>query len=102
MFDIFWMNVAAFIAFVNVILVMLLIYAYAESWRKVRSGFTASLVVFAVFFLIQNIVIITFWYVLYSLVPSSQSIVEGAAPYLTAINGMEAIGLGFLTRSTWK
>lgn len=102
MFDIFWMNVAAVFALINVVFVLLLIYAYVQSWRKVRSGFTVSLILFAVFFLIQNVVIITFWYVLYSLVPSSQSIVESAAPYLAAINAMEAIGLGTLTRSTWK
>lgn len=102
MYDIFWMNVAAIFAFVNVALVGLLIYAYVQSWRKVRSGFTASLILFASFFLIQNLVIIIFWFVLYGLVPSAQPVVEGAAPYLTAINAMEAIGLGSLTRVTWK
>lgn len=102
MFDIFWMNVAAIFAFINVVFVALLVYAYVQSWRKVRSAFTVSLIVFATFFLIQNLVIIIFWYVLYSLVASAQPIVEAAAPYLTAINAMEAIGLGSLTRSTWK
>jgi len=102
MFDIFWMNVAAVFAFINVALVLLLIYAYVQSWRKIRSGFTVSLILFAVFFLVQNVVIITFWFVLYSQVPAFTSIVTAAAPYLTAINAMEAIGLGTLTRSTWR
>ncbi len=100
MFDIFWMNVAAVFAFVNVVLVALLIYAYVDSWRKVRSNFTASLTVFAVFFLVQNIVIIVFWYVLYTTVASD--VVTAAAPYLTAVNAAEAFGLGLLTRSTWR
>jgi hypothetical protein len=29
-------------------------------------------------------------------------IVEAAAPYLTAVNAAEAVGLGMLTRTTWK
>jgi hypothetical protein len=102
MFDIFWMDVAAVFALVNIVFVALLIYAYVESWRKVRSSFTVSLIVFAAFFLIQNLVIIVFWYWLYSLVPAAQSTVETAAPYLTLVNAMEAVGLGILTRSTWK
>ena|ERR1022692_1604387 len=100
MFDVFWMNVAAIFAIVNVVLVALLTYAYIQSWRQVRSGFTASLIVFSVFFLVQNFVIIVFWYVLYSTL--SMPIVEAAAPYLTAVNAAEAVGLGMLTRTTWK
>lgn len=102
MFDLFWMNVAAVFAFINVALVVLLIYAYVQSWRKVRSAFTTSLILFATFFLIQNLVIIVFWYVLYSLVASAEPVIESAAPYLTVINALEAIALGNLTRVTWK
>jgi len=102
MFDIFWMNIAAVFALVNVLFVALLIYAYVESWRKVRSSFTVSLIVFAAFFMIQNLIIIIFWYWLYSLVPTAQTTVEAAAPYLTLVNAMEAVALGSLTRSTWK
>src|SRR5208282_369033 len=102
MFDIFWMNIAAVFALVNVLFVALLIYAYVESWRKVRSNFTVSLIVFATFFMIQNLAIIIFWYWLYSLAPAAQPTVEAAAPYLTLVNAMEAVALGSLTRSTWK
>lgn len=101
-FDIFWMNVAAVFALINVVFVVLLIYAYYQSWRNFRSGFTASLVAFAAFFLVQNAIIIIFWYVLYGLVASAQPIVVAAAPYLTLINAMEAIALGNLVRVTWK
>jgi hypothetical protein len=100
MFDVFWMNVAAVFALVNVALVGALIYAYAQSWRHIRSNFTASLLVFAVFFLVQNFVIILFWYVMYTTV--SEPIVSAAAPYLTGVNVAEAVGLGLLTRSTWR
>ena len=101
-FDIFWMNVAAVFAILNVALVGVLIYCYYESWRKVRSTFTASLMVFAAFFLVQNLIIIVFWYALYGLVPSAQTIVVAAAPYLVLINLTEALALGNLVRVTWS
>jgi hypothetical protein len=102
MFSIFWMNVAAVFALANVVFVVLLIYAYLQSWRKFRSTFTTSLVVFAVFFLLQNVVIIVFWYYLYGLVSSAQPLVEAAAPYLVAVNAMETVGLGSITATTWR
>lgn len=100
-FDIFWMNVAAIFAFLNVAFVLVLMVLYFQSWRRVHSSLSVSLVTFAGFFLIQNLVIIVFWFVLYGLVPQAQAVVEGAAPYLTAINALESIGLGNLVRVTW-
>ena len=100
-FDIFWMNVAAVFAFLNVALVLLLLFLYFQSWRRMHSSLSTALMTFASFFLIQNLVIIIFWLVLYGLVPQAQSVVEGAAPYLTAINGLESIGLANLVRVTW-
>lgn len=101
MFDIFWMNVAAVFALANVAFVLLLIGLYFQSWRRMHSSLSMSLMTFAGFFLIQNLVIIVFWFVLYGLVPQAQAVVEGAAPYLTAINALECIGLGNLVRVTW-
>jgi len=42
-FDVFWMNVAAVFAIVNVALVFLLLGLYYQSWRKLRSALTISL-----------------------------------------------------------
>lgn len=100
-FDIFWMNVAAVFAFANVAIVIALIALYFQSWRHMRSSLTLGLMVFSLFFLIQNTIIIVFWLVLYTLVPAAESTVVAAAPYLTAINGVECIGLGNLLRVTW-
>ena len=100
-FDIFWMNVAAAFAFLNVALVLLLVGLYFQSWRKMHSSMSVSLITFAGFFLVQNLVIIVFWFVLYGLVPQAESVVSGAAPYLTAINALESVGLGNLVRVTW-
>ena len=101
-FDIFWMNVAAIFAFLNVAFVLVLVALYIQSWRRVRSSISLALISFAVFFLIQNLVIIVFWYVLYGLVPAAQEIVVAAAPYLVAINALETFGLANLVRITWS
>ena len=100
-FDIFWMNVAAIFAFLNVAIVLTLMGLYLQSWRKLRSSLSVALTTFAGFFLVQNLVIIVFWLILYSIVPSAHDIVVSAAPYLTAINGLESIGLANLLRVTW-
>ncbi len=101
-FDLLWMNVAAVFALANVAMVLILLSVYLQSWMKVRTGFAMGLVLFAVFFLIQNAIIVVFWYILYSLVPAAQDIVIAAAPYLVLINLAETLALGNLVRITLK
>ena len=101
-FDILWMNVAALFAFANIAFVAVLVGLYYQGWRSVPSGFTLGLIIFAAFFLIQNLVVVVFWYLLYGLASSAQPIVVAAAPYLTLINLAEAAALGNLVRITWK
>jgi hypothetical protein len=102
LFDVLWMNVAAVFALANVAIVVVLIYAYLQTWRRFRSNFTASLVIFSMFFLLQNVIVIVFWYFLYSQVSSALLLVEAAAPYLAFLNATETVGLGSLTMMTWK
>lgn len=101
-FDILWMNVAAVFALANVVLVLILLWVYLQNWLRMHSGFTLGLMLFAVFFLIQNGVIVIFWYVLYQQVPAATAIVEAAAPYLVVINLAETVALANLVRITWK
>lgn len=95
------MNVAAVFAFVNVAFVLVLSALYFQSWRRTHSSLAVALLIFAGFFLLQNLIIIVFWYVLYGLVPVAQAIVSAAAPYLTVINLTESLALGNLLRITW-
>ncbi len=101
-FDIFWMNVAAIFAFLNVAFVLVLIGLYYQSWRRLRSSLSVALMSFAFFFLIQNVVIVVFWSVLYGIVPAARDIVVAAAPYLVAINALETLALANLVRITWS
>ncbi len=101
-FDIFWMNIAAIFAFLNVAMVVVLLGLYLQSWRKLHSSISIALTTFAGFFLVQNLVIIVFWLILYSIVPTARDVVTAAAPYLTAINALESVALANLLRVSWS
>lgn len=97
-----WLYAAAVFALINTVLIILLLWLYSTSFRKVRSTFTIGLIVFVLFFLIQNIVIIVFWYQLYNLAPVAASLVNSASPYMTVINLVETIALLSLVRVSFK
>jgi hypothetical protein len=52
--------------------------------------------------MIQNIVIVIFWFNLYTAGPSIKNIVDSAAPYLFAINIAQSGGLSVLLWITQK
>jgi len=92
---------AAVFALANTVLIVILLVLYSSSFRKIRSSFTIGLIFFALFFLVQNIAIIIFWYQLYSLGPAV-AIVNAASPYMTVINLVETIGLISIVRVSMK
>jgi hypothetical protein len=49
-------QVVAFFSAINVLLLIGLIWIYAGSFRRVRAQFTAGLLFFATFFLLQNLI----------------------------------------------
>jgi hypothetical protein len=93
-----WLYAAAVFALINTILIILLLSLYSTSYRKVRSTFTIGLIIFVLFFLIQNIVIIVYWFQLYNLAPVATSLVSSASPYMTLINLVETVALLSLVR----
>ena len=97
-----WLYAAAVFALANTVLIIILVLLYSSSFRKIRSPFALGLILFAVFFLLQNIAIIIFWYQLYSLVPTANNIVNSASPYMTVINLVETIALISIVRVSMK
>jgi len=97
-----WLYASAVFALANTALIIILVSLYASSFRKIRSPFALGLILFAVFFLLQNIAIIIFWYQLYSLVPTASNIVNSASPYMTIINLVETIALISIVRVSMK
>jgi hypothetical protein len=97
-----WLYVAAVFALANTVLIVILVSLYTSSFRKIRSPFALGLILFAVFFLIQNLAIIIFWYQLYQLAPSAVAIVNSASPYMTVINLVETVALISIVRVSMK
>lgn len=97
-----WIYVSAVFALLNTALIIILLWLYSMSFRRIRSTFTVGLLLFVFFFLIQNVVIIIFWYQLFSMAPSAASIVDAFSPYMTAVNVVETVALLSLVRVSLK
>ena len=97
-----FMLAAAGAAIANIGLLFVIIATYIQNARLIRSYFTYGLVLVASLFIIQNIVIVVFWFNLYTAGPAIKDIVDAAAPYLFAINIAQTGGLSVLLWITRK
>jgi len=91
-----FMLAAAGAAITNIGLLAVIVATYVQNARLIKSYFTYGLILVASLFIIQNIVIVIFWFNLYTAGPSIKSIVDAAAPYLFAINAAQSVGLAIL------
>ncbi len=83
-------------AMTNIGLLAAVIFTYAQNLRFVKSYFTIGLILVASLFMVQNIVIVIFWFNLYFGGPTIKNIVNTAAPYLFFINLAQTCGLAVL------
>lgn len=90
------MLAAAGAAITNIGLLAVIIATYIQNARLIKSYFTYGLILVASLFIVQNIVIVIFWFNLYNAGPSIKNIVDAAAPYLFAINIAQSAGLAIL------
>jgi hypothetical protein len=88
-----FMLAAAAAAITNIGLLAIIIVTYIQNARLIKSYFTYGLVLVASLFIIQNIVIVIFWFNLYTAGPTIKNIVNASAPYLFAINVAQTSGL---------
>ena len=96
------MLAAAGAAITNIGLLAVIITTYIQNARLIKSYFTYGLILVASLFIIQNIVIVIFWFNLYTAGPSIKNVVESAAPYLFTINVAQSGGLSVLLWITKK
>jgi hypothetical protein len=87
---------AAIAALINIGLLGYIISIYIQNIRLLKSFFTYGLVLVASLFMLQNIVIVIFWFNLYLAGPAIKNIVDSAAPYLFFINLSQSVGLSIL------
>ncbi len=83
-------------AIVNLVLVGLLLFAYSSSYRQMRTGFTLGLLVFALFFLVQNLI------TLFSYVTMMSYYAAGVDLHVALFTWAQTAGLGVLVATTWK
>lgn len=91
-----FMIAAAIAALLNIGLLGTLIVLYFQNTRLVKSYFTYGLITVTSAFMVQNIVIVIFWFNLYTAGPAIKGIVDAAAPYLFLINLAQTIGLAVM------
>lgn len=97
-----FMLAAAGAAITNIGLLAVIIATYIQNARLIKSYFTYGLVLVALLFIVQNIVIVVFWFNLYTAGPAIKNIVDAAAPYLFGINIAQTAGLSVLLWITRK
>ena len=93
---------AAAAALTNIALLGAIMATYVQNMRLIRSYFTSGLVLVASLFIVQNIVIVIFWFSLNMAGPAIKDIVDAAAPYLFVINIAQSGGLAVLLWITRK
>jgi len=87
---------AAVFESINVALLIALLANYGNSYRKVKSEFTAGLIFFAAFFLIQNLLS------LYSYLAMFMFYAQGVGGLVLAITIAQTAGLAILVWMSWR
>lgn len=87
---------AVIFAFVNIILLSILIITYSQNIRLIKSYFTVGMLFVAALLLIQNVMIIGFWSTLYMESSEFMKTVDMLSHYMFAINLVQTIGLSVL------
>ena len=91
-----FMLAAVVSAFLNIGLLGVAIGTYVQNLRVIRSYYTSGLVLVAFLLMIQNIVIVLFWFTLYMDDKAMMMSADMVAHYLFAINVIQTIGLSVL------
>lgn len=86
---------------VNALLLLALLYAWAQSYREVRASHTLGLLVFGGLLFLQNALA----FYLYNFHPVFRTWLDTAAALpqsgMMALSVLELLALGFLVRVTW-
>ena len=91
-----FMLAAVVSAFLNICLLGVAIGTYVQNLRVIRSYYTSGLVLVAFLLMIQNIVIVLFWFTLYMDDKALMMSADMVAHYLFVINIIQTIGLSVL------
>lgn len=90
------MDFSVIFGIVNIILLLLLLYVYAQNYRQMKSPFLLGLMLFAVIFLVENILGVYFHFMM---VDYYSAEAMGNVRILMAI---QTVALAILTWVTWR
>ena len=90
------MTISTILTGVNIMLILSLLYVYISNYSKLKSMFTLGLGIFAVLFLIQNV--ISFYYFV-TMMPYYAASVEG---FVFAFSLLQTLAFVVLNYITWK
>ena len=91
-----FMIAAVVSAFLNIVLLLVIIGTYIQNMMVIRSYYTSGLVLVAAMLMLQNIVIVLFWSTLYMDDKALMMSADMVSHYLFAINVIQSIGLSAL------
>jgi len=91
-----FMLAAVISAFLNIGLLLIIIGTYLQNMRVIRSYYTSGLVLVASLLMIQNVVIVLFWFTLYMDDKALMMSADMVSHYLFTINVIQTIGLSIL------
>ena len=81
---------------VNIILLLALMYVYGKNWMKLRSGFTAGLLVFTIAFLAQYLCSFYFY------VTNMDFYVDLVSMHVFILTLLQTIGFAVLNGISWR
>ena len=93
---------SAVVAFINIGLLLALLYTYTQNYRVLKSYFTLGLMIFALLFIGLNLAIVGLWFFLFTNIAIAELFVDQAMTYVLLINLAQLIGLATLVRITYK
>ena len=90
------MNITTILTGISTILLLGLVYVYYKNLRKIKSNFTIGLLIFAILFMIQNIVS------LYYFITMMDYYVPEFETHVFIFTLLQTIGFGILLKITWE
>ncbi|HLF55132.1 MAG TPA: hypothetical protein VI612_05435 [Candidatus Nanoarchaeia archaeon] len=92
----FVMKATFVLTIVNIVLLLLLTYLYGRNWARMRTSFTAGLLLFTLAFLVQ------YGVSLYCYFTGMESFVEMAGMNALVVTGLQTIAFTILNAISWS
>jgi len=90
------MELAVFFEVVNILLLLFLLFVYAQNYRQMKCAFSLGLMVFAGFFLVQNLIAVYFHLTMMEYY--SRLVMQHAF----VLAGIQTVALAALAWVTWR